>query len=78
MKVIRDRVESGAMAVIGTSAGTAVQSMPMITGGESWESLVDAPLTSPCTKKSCENDLQYDPKGGLGLFTSAILDTHFS
>ncbi len=85
MKIIRQRVNSGDLAVSGTSAGTAVQdgkygtnTIPMIAGGESYEALVDEPLDHICNKSSCQDDLQYDPTGGLGLFSLSILDTHFS
>jgi cyanophycinase len=84
MKIIRQRVNSGACALAGTSAGTAVQGgssdsgVPMIAGGESYEALVNKPLDHLCLTSLCYDDLQYDPEGGLGLFNVGILDTHFS
>ena len=85
MKIIRRRVNSGELALAGTSAGTAVQGgpslterIPMISGGESYEALVNKPLDHLCLTSACSDDLQYDPEGGLGLFTVGILDTHFS
>jgi cyanophycinase len=85
MKVIRQRVTAGDLVVSGTSAGTAVQSglystskVPMIAGGESFESLVHTPIDHVCTSDSCQDDLQYDPTGGLCLVDVVELDTHFS
>lgn len=86
MQLIRQRVEAGALAVAGTSAGTAVQGgglsgstrVPMIAGGESYEGLVHLPLDHICTTKDCGDDLQYDPQGGLNLFSLGVVDTHFS
>lgn len=54
MAIIRQRVNSGALALSGTSAGTAVQGgssatgVPMIAGGESYEALVNKPLDHIC------------------------------
>jgi cyanophycinase len=87
MKVIRKRVNSGDLAVAGTSAGTAVQcgpdpkgskAIPMIAGGESFEALVYPSLDHVCDSRDCDNDLQYDKQGGLSLFNIGLLDTHFS
>lgn len=95
LAAIRQRYDSGA-AIFGTSAGTAIQvggsyvrnntvKLPMITGGESYEALVDKKLceqnrealskTNYCPH---QNDLSYYPLGGFGFFKYGILDTHFA
>lgn len=85
MKIIRERVERGELAVSGTSAGTAVmggasstEKIPMISDGVSYYALVDEPRTSICHTSKCADDLVYDPAGGLSLFTAGIIDSHFS
>ncbi|CDW75645.1 cyanophycinase-related exopeptidase-like protein [Stylonychia lemnae] len=85
MKIIRQRVNSGQVTLSGSSAGTAVmggpskkQDVPMIAGGQSFQSLVDKPLDYICTTSDCQDDLQYDPQGGLDIFQTGLLDTHFS
>ncbi|WP_213608555.1 cyanophycinase [Pseudoalteromonas sp.] len=73
--------------VVGTSAGTAVQSggqahggnVFMITNGTSLSALkegaqaIDAP-----SERSNSDSLTYNRFGGLGTFTYGVLDTHFS
>ena len=66
---------NGYLTVGGTSAGTAVQSsFGMLTGGESYEALKDGSFSS---EPSNPDDLSYDIEGGLGLFKTTYLDTHF-
>ncbi|MCC2603974.1 cyanophycinase [Planctobacterium marinum] len=63
--------------------------IPMITGGTSEVALIRGafalePAPFGCEKdQNCplgllEDDLTYHPQGGLGLFTTGIVDTHFS
>lgn len=87
---LRARVNAHTLAIGGTSAGTAVMSpVAMITNGTSAAALkrgakaVPAPPEDCMRKRNCpkgliEDDLTYEPSGGLGLFTLGILDTHFS
>lgn len=76
-KALKERYEAGAV-VAGTSAGTAVQtSSPMITEGESYEALLDGPV-SLIGSPPFEPTLYYNPLGGLGFFDYGMLDTHFS
>ncbi|PFG43364.1 cyanophycinase [Isoptericola jiangsuensis] len=74
LAAIRDRFEDGAV-VAGTSAGMQVMaSENMVTGGESWEGLVDG--SSPGYSDDA-TELKHLPAGGFGFFTSGLLDTHF-
>lgn len=77
LRALKRQFNNGAV-IAGTSAGTAVQSgKPMITEGESFESLVNDPIPligSPPLKP----ELYYNPLGGLNLFKYGLLDTHFS
>ena len=69
--------------VVGTSAGTAVQSnaenVVMITNGTSLSALkegaqaIDAP-----SERANSDSLTYNRFGGLGTFSYGVLDTHFS
>ncbi|GAA73211.1 cyanophycinase [Pseudoalteromonas sp. BSi20439] len=73
--------------IVGTSAGTAVQSggqvhggnAVMITNGTSLSALkegaqaIDAP-----SERSSSDSLTYNRFGGLGTFSYGVLDTHFS
>ena len=86
---LQARVNAATLAIGGTSAGTAVMSKAaMITNGTSAVALKRGAKARPappldCTRKrSCpkglvEDDLTYEPSGGLGLFSLGILDTHF-
>ncbi len=96
LAAIRQNYEDGA-AIFGTSAGTAIQtggsyfnnrdrSLPMITGGESYEALRD-PDEDLCVQEDwydlfdeCpdRDDLSYYPDGGFGFFNYGLLDTHFA
>ncbi len=87
---LQARVKAGTLAIGGTSAGTAVMSkLAMITNGTSVVALQrgakarPAPPLDCARKRSCpeglvEDDLTYEPSGGLGLFSLGILDTHFA
>jgi cyanophycinase len=92
MTALRSKFQAGAL-VAGTSAGTAVQSSPMVTGGESYYGLRYGVYTSAGTSStiptSANNDpsvtttsywdrLAHDVGGGFGFFTEGLLDTHFS
>ena len=88
--VLQARIKAQTLAIGGTSAGTAVMSQAaMITNGTSAVALIRGAKAVPpppidCTRKrSCpkglvEDELTYEPSGGLGLFTLGILDTHFA
>lgn len=96
--LIKKQFEAGELLIMGTSAGTAVQSgnhedgndLPMISNGESlrggYEGAVPAlvPPAANCTEESsCPKGLQassltYNPRGGLGLVSLGVFDTHFS
>lgn len=75
LAAIRSAFEGGAL-VAGTSAGAQIQAgRHMVTGGESWEGLVDGAeegYFDDATK------LGYLERGGFGFFRSGLLDTHFT
>ncbi|MDO8144207.1 cyanophycinase [Isoptericola sp. 178] len=74
LAAIRDRFEAGAV-VAGTSAGMQIMAgQDMVTGGESWEALVDGSAPGYFADPT---ELGYLPEGGFGFFTSGLLDTHF-
>ncbi len=89
MKALQARVESGA-TVLGTSAGSAVQSGPaMVTSGDPYFGLVHGitETTGPAYYQEFLNEdfenpvhpeLEVDPLGGLGFFQWGMIDTHFS
>jgi len=89
LALLKARVSAGTLAIGGTSAGTAVMgTAPMITNGESVTALkrgakaqapppLDCAELGTCPPGLREDDLTYDPSGGLGLFPLGILDTHF-
>ena len=76
--------------LIGTSAGTAVQSggknaqgsVPMISNGSSLSALRDGAkaMAAPSARdlEQHAEQLTYQPMGGLGSFDYGVLDTHFS
>lgn len=94
LAVIRQRFARGELAIMGTSAGTAVQTgnsqknLPMISNGRTAPALQLAAVTEQPRLPFCEHrgdcpnasdeHLSYRPQGGLGLFPYGILDTHFS
>lgn len=64
--------------IAGTSAGTAVQTgIPMITEGESYESLLNEPQ-SLIGSPPFVPEPYYNPLGGFGFFPYGLTDTHFS
>ncbi len=89
LTLIKRRVAEGTLVVGGTSAGTAVQSGPvMISNGSNERALSDGPVQQPPPERDCDgsetcnglygDSLTYDARGGLGLFADGITDTHFS
>lgn len=63
--------------------------VPMISNGTSGHALQHAAIAAPQTARACqqrghcspelaEDQLTYQPLGGLGLFPFGVLDTHFS
>ncbi len=73
--------------VVGTSAGTAVQSggqahggnVVMITNGTSLSALKEgAQAINAPSERSNSDSLTYNRFGGLGTFSYGVLDTHFS
>lgn len=77
LTALKEQYAKGAV-IAGTSAGTAVQpSAPMITNGESYESFVNGPI-SFIGSPPFDNELYYNPLGGLGFFDYGLLDSHFS
>lgn len=75
MATIRARYAQGAL-VAGSSAGAQIQSGPdMVTGGTSYQGLRDGSRAGYFGDDSVLADL---PKGGFGLFTDGLIDTHFS
>jgi len=76
LAVIRQRFQSGDLAIGGTSAGTDIhQKAPMVTGGLSWDALAFGSFDH--TDDDHTDDLSYDKDGGFGFFTYGFLDTHF-
>lgn len=68
----------GGAVVAGTSAGTTAQSAePLITEGQTYESLVYEP-TSLIDIPPIVDELYYNPLGGFGFFNYGLVDTHFS
>lgn len=88
--LLQARVKAQTLAIGGTSAGTAVMTKAaMITNGTSAVALtrgaqarqpppLDCTRKRTCPKGLLEDDLTFEPSGGLGLFTLGILDTHFA
>ncbi|MCX7921439.1 MAG: cyanophycinase [Clostridia bacterium] len=73
LAAIKRKYEDGAV-VAGSSAGAAVLAgYPMITGGESYNAMLNGAYTTVS-----RDELSYEPRGGFGLFSYGILDTHFS
>ena len=74
LAALRSKYNNGAV-VAGSSAGTEIQSQPMVTGGESYDALKDGAHTSIST--SYPDDLSYDPQGGFNFFQYGLLDAHY-
>ncbi|MFO1494024.1 MAG: cyanophycinase [Lysobacterales bacterium] len=89
LELLRQRLRAGTLVLAGTSAGTAVQSGPvmMVSGpalprGKPWP-LRQLPPDPDCrAAKACAgvdpDALMFHPDGGLGSFADGVLDTHFS
>merc|ERR1711892_752582 len=74
LTAIKTMWQVGAM-VAGTSAGIeAMQSNIMITGGLNYNALVYGAMPS----STPQDNLTYDPLGGLGFLDGVIIDAHFS
>ncbi|MBW3139347.1 cyanophycinase [Ferrimonas balearica] len=89
LALIKRRFAKGELVVGGTSAGTAVQgSGVMISNGSNARALTDGPIAKAPPERDCDgsarceglhgDSLTYDVRGGLGLFTAGLTDTHFS
>ncbi|WP_125098162.1 cyanophycinase [Leucobacter chromiireducens] len=79
LTAIREVLDRGGV-IAGTSAGLAVQQGAfMVTGGADIHTAW-AHGAAPGTDREIDGReaLSYDPVGGLGLFTEALLDSHFS
>jgi cyanophycinase len=92
-KLIKQRFQSGDLALSGSSAGSAVmgggqlnqKNIPMVNNGDSLYGLLNGsqPKVIPPTEcggeLGCELDeLSYLPSGGFDFFSLAVFDTHFS
>ena len=86
---IMARLEAGEMVLGGTSAGSAVQSGPvMISNGSSQRALLEGAHEQPPPRPGCDRAQTCPPglsvdsltfhRGGLGSFNLGIVDTHFS
>lgn len=86
---IMERLQAGELVLGGTSAGAAVQSGPvMISNGSSQRGLLDGARERPPPQSGCDRADNCPPglavdsltyrRGGLGSFTTGIVDTHFS
>lgn len=74
---LQDKFAADAV-IAGTSAGTAVQTgIPMITEGESYESLLNEPQ-SLVGSPPFVPEPYYNPLGGFDFFPYGLTDTHFS
>ncbi|GCE14826.1 cyanophycinase [Tengunoibacter tsumagoiensis] len=75
LAAIRAKYNNGAV-ISGSSAGTEVQSTPMVTGGESYDGLAYGSHTYVST--TYPDDLSYDPQGGFNFFQYGLVDAHYS
>merc|ERR1719500_302790 len=74
LTAIKTKWQVGAM-VAGTSAGIeAMQSNIMITGGQNYNALAYGAMAS----STPQDNLTYDPLGGLGFLNGVVIDAHFS
>ena len=78
MAAIRELWEAGGL-VAGTSAGImAMTSSQVITGGDSWESLVWGASQDSSMDSDVSGNLTYDALGGLNILQDILIDAHFS
>ena len=78
MAAVREVWEAGGL-VAGTSAGImAMTSSQVITGGDSWESLVWGASEDTSMDSDVSGNLTYDALGGLGILQDILIDAHFS
>ena len=74
LTAIKTKWEVGAM-VAGTSAGIeAMQSNIIIIGGQNYNALAYGATAS----STVQDNLTYDPLGGLGFLSGVVIDAHFS
>jgi cyanophycinase len=77
LQAIRDTFNANGGVVAGSSAGTACQPAGvMITDGWSYYGLRDGTKALPFPNPT-ENEVTYDPQGGIAFFSFGLLDTHF-
>ena len=78
MAAVRELWEAGGL-VAGTSAGImAMTSSQVITGGDSWESLVWGASQDSSMDSDVSGNLTYDALGGLNILQDILIDAHFS
>ena len=78
MAAIREMWEAGGL-VAGTSAGImAMTRSQVITGGDSWESLVWGASEDTSMDSDVGGNLTYDALGGLNILQDVLIDAHFS
>ena len=78
MAAVREMWEAGGL-VAGTSAGImAMTSSQVITGGDSWESLVWGASEDTSMDSDVSGNLTYDALGGLSILQDILIDAHFS
>jgi cyanophycinase len=75
LRALRDAQTRSGTIVGGTSAGCAVLSDPMFTGGGSESALGDLPATDGEEDEAAARGVRLGP--GLGLVEGVILDSHF-
>merc|ERR1711970_1449569 len=74
LTAIKTKWQVGAM-VAGTSAGIeAMQSNIIIIGGQNYNALAYGATAS----STVQDNLTYDPQGGLGFLDGVVIDAHFS
>jgi cyanophycinase len=92
LRIIRERHAAGKLVIAGTSAGNAIQtggmwkgkSVPMISGGDPWRTIVNGFAVGktlmpddPSTNLNMRGGSLLS-NGGLGVFRFGSLDSHFS
>lgn len=77
LRALRNAAEQRDLVIGGTSAGCAVMSDPMFTGGGSESALADLPATDGESEpgEPAARGVRLGP--GLGLISGVILDSHF-